>query len=317
MTWIHTTYIDHADAQDSLIAVIPELSAYNASALVFRTIARKLHLSAAALISKVRSRSCGELLRDAGANMDAETRTRTVNMLLKLLRHLPRDHDPSIISPMDVLWSLWELAVGASAAEEKLPALVRSVLDGVAGLVNKSEPFRLRRAALNLLHEGGLAWTYSYNPTAIGGIMSFAKDCYQHDIPDLFMKACVVALLPHWFDWKEGEPEPYHRQQLQELLRDLTRTLRRSNEEGTRYDVPSASRLVSGLAALAEKDPDLVEPALPEVLLESLELGFLDLSGQEHVLLQDMLESTRSQHHTTQRTETQPPAHLLNGEAIR
>ena len=163
MTWIHTTYIDHANAQDSLIAVIPELSADNASTLVFSTIARRLHLSTAALISQVRSRSCDELLRDAGTNFDAETRTRTVNMLLKLLQCLPRDHDPSTIGPMDVLWSLWELAVGVSAAEEKLPTLIRSVLDGVASLVDRSEPFRLRRAALNLLHEGGLAWTYSYH----------------------------------------------------------------------------------------------------------------------------------------------------------
>ena len=74
------------------------------------------------------------------------------------------------------------------------------------------------------------------------------------------------------------------------------------------------SRLVSGLAALIEKAPGLVEPALPEVLLESLDLGFLGLSGQEHVLLQDMLESTRSQQHTMERTGPHPPKHLPNGK---
>ena len=144
--------------------------------------------------------------------------------------------------------------------------------------------------------------------------MSFARDCYQHDIPDLFMKACAVVLLPQWIDKKDRQTTPYHQQQLRDLLRDLTRLLRRSNEEGTRYDVPSASRLVSGLAALIEKAPGLVEPALPEVLLESLDLGFLGLSGQEHVLLQDMLESTRSQQHTMERTGPQPQRHLPNGK---
>ncbi len=166
MTWIHTTYIDHVDVQDSLSSAIQELSFENANALVFGMLARKVHLRPAALMDQVRSRSCSHILRDAGSNLDRRTKERTVRMLLKLLRiraHL-RDQDPSKIGRLDVLWTLWEFSLGASKAEKKIPSFVVSVLDGVASLIRRSEPFLLRRAAVNLLCEGTLAMPHSYYP---------------------------------------------------------------------------------------------------------------------------------------------------------
>ena len=62
----------------------------------------------------------------------------------------------------------------------------------------------------------------SVRETAIGNIISFARACYRHHIPDIFTKAtAVVLLLSPGLDWTNDETMPYHRQQLQELLRDL------------------------------------------------------------------------------------------------
>lgn len=166
MTWIHTTYIDHVDVQDSLASVIQELSPQNADALVFGMIARRAHLSPAAFMDQVRSRSCSHLLRDAGRNFDRRTKERIVRMLLKLLRirgH-PHGHEPPRIGRLEVLWALWEFALGASKAERKIPSFVVWVLDGVADLMRKNEPFPLRRAAINLLCEGTLAMPHFYYP---------------------------------------------------------------------------------------------------------------------------------------------------------
>ncbi|KAI1796967.1 hypothetical protein LXA43DRAFT_878559 [Ganoderma leucocontextum] len=317
MTWIHTTYVDHVDVQDSLASVIQELSSENADAFVFRMIARKAHLSPVTLMDQVHSRSCSHLLRDAGSNFDKRTKERTVRMLLKLLRirDRPRDHGPSTIGPLDVLWTLWEFSLGASKAEKKIPSFVVSVLDGVAGLIRRSEPFPLRRAALNLLCEGTLAMPHSYYPPDMGSIISFAKDCYRQNLRDLFMKACAVILFPHGIVRREGE---YHRQQLRGLLRDLTTFLDQCNEEGARCEASSVGKLVSGLSALVDKEPSLVEPALLDALLEGIQLGLLQLSQKEHLLLQGMLKSRafERRHGTSaQQAETHPRARLADGAA--
>ena len=104
------------------------------------------------------------------------------------------------------------------------------------------------------------------------------------------MKASAVVLyLCTELAWKDDEAMPHHRQQLSELLRDLARFLRQCNEIGTRYEERSASRIVRGIAVLAEMDAELVHAALPRVLLEGAELGLLELSRQEHTSLGEML----------------------------
>ena len=74
---------------------------------------------------------------------------------------------------------------------------------------------------------------------------------------------------------------------IKELLRDLSRSLKRGNEDGVRHE-NGAGKLVYGLALLAEKDAELVEAILPDVLLEGVDLGLLDLSQDEHLKLRGM-----------------------------
>ena len=69
------------------------------------------------------------------------------------------------------------------------------------------------------------------------------------------------------------------------MLRDLSSFLRQRNEEGTTYE-RSTSKLVYGLSALAEKDPVIVEAALPAVLLGGAEIGLLDLTLEERLVLE-------------------------------
>ncbi|PIL35422.1 hypothetical protein GSI_02149 [Ganoderma sinense ZZ0214-1] len=316
MTWVQTTYIDHADVQDSLASIIQDLSPENANALVFGMIARKAHFTPAILMEQVRSRSCSHLLRDAGRNFDKRSQERTVRMLLKLLRlpSHPRDHDPSRIGRLDMLWTLWEFSLGASKAEKKIPSFVVMVLDGVTSLIRRSEPFPLRRAALNLLCEGTLAIPHSYYPPDMGSIILFAKDCYRQNLRDLFMKACAVILFPHGIVRREGE---YHKQQLRELLRNLSTFLVQCNEDGAAFEGSSADKLVSGLSALVDKEPSLVEPALLDALLEGIQLGLLQLSQKEHLLLQGMLKFRvlERPHGPAQQAERHPRARPTEGAA--
>ena len=103
------------------------------------------------------------------------------------------------------------------------------------------------------------------------------------------MKAAAVALLlSPGLDWTDNDTIPNYRQQLKELLRDLSRFLKRGNEDGVRHEERSAGKLVYGLALLAEKDAELVEAILPDVLLEGVDLGLLDLSQDEHLKLRGM-----------------------------
>ena len=106
------------------------------------------------------------------------------------------------------------------------------------------------------------------------------------------MKAAAVALLlSPGLDWTDNDTIPNYRQQLKELLRDLSGFLKRCNEDGVRHEERSAGKLVYGLALLAEKDAELVEAILPDVLLEGVDLGLLDLSQDEHLRLRGMLHS--------------------------
>ena len=130
----------------------------------------------------------------------------------------------------------------------------------------------------------------------MGNIISFARGSYTHNIPDMFMRATVVAiLLSPGLDWNANEAMPRHRQQIRELLRDLSSFLRQCNEDGTTYE-RSASKLVYGLSTLAEKDPTLVEAALPGVLLEGAELGLLDLTQEERLVLERMRTACSAPH---------------------
>lgn len=122
----------------------------------------------------------------------------------------------------------------------------------------------------------------------MGSIILFAKDCYRQNLRDLFMKACAVILFPHGIVRREGE---YHRQQLRGLLRDLCAFLVQCNEEGAICEASSVGKLVSGLSALVDKEPALVDPPLLDALLEGIQLGLLQLSQKEHLLLQGMLKS--------------------------
>ena len=122
----------------------------------------------------------------------------------------------------------------------------------------------------------------------MSSIILFAKDCYRQNLRDLFMKACTVILFPHGIVRREGE---YHRQQLRGLLRDLCAFLVQCNEEGAICEASSVGKLVSGLSALVDKEPALVDPPLLDALLEGIQLGLLQLSQKEHLLLQGMLKS--------------------------
>lgn len=303
VNWIHATFVDD-NVQNSLISIVQELEPDHAATLVLTVLSREVHISVSSLAKSIRQRSCSTILRDAGERLQRPTRSRIFHMLMRLLEHVPRDHEPSTIGPLDVLWTLWELCLGAYGAEDKDPLLYQSVLNALAQLLRESEPFRLRRAALNLLYESTHTWTYLYGPwskcstllprncashlcvyLAIGNTISFARDCYRHQIPDLFMKAsAVVLLLLRDVGYDDDE-----RQQLGELLRDLARLLGQCNEDGTRHEDRSAGKILSGIAILVEKDPELVSPVLCQALLEGTELGLLDLSQEEHVLLRELL----------------------------
>lgn len=131
------------------------------------------------------------------------------------------------------------------------------------------------------------------SPTAVGNIIAFARTCFRHDFRDMSVKATTVALLlSPGLDWDDDETMPHHRQQLVGLLRDLSRFLQQCNEDGIRYaDERSANKLVYGIAVLAEKDEGLVNELLPQVLLEGAELGLLDLSQEERVMLKGVQET--------------------------
>ncbi|KAI0787492.1 hypothetical protein C8Q74DRAFT_1195718 [Fomes fomentarius] len=282
--WIYATFVDD-NVQNSLISIVQELEPDHAATLVLTVLSREVHISVSSLAKSIRQRSCSTILREAGERLKRPTRSRVFHMLMRLLEHVPRDHEPSTIGPLDVLWTLWELCLGAYGAEDKDPLLYQFVLNALAQLLRESEPFRLRRAALNLLYESTHTWTYLYGPWAIGNTISFARDCYRHQIPDLFMKAsAVVLLLLRDVGYDDDE-----RQQLGELLRDLARLLRQCNEDGTKHEDRSAGKILSGIAILVEKDPELVSPVLCQALLEGTELGLLDLSQEEHVLLRELL----------------------------
>ena len=164
ITWIRTTFVDDV-TQDSLVSVLPSLREDNAAILVFDTLAQAMNIHTPILFNLIRTRSCVDMLREIGASLDHRTRKRIVNMHLKLLEYIPRHSDPSNIGTLDVLWTLWELCLGACNAEHQDPLMYRSVLNGLAELLREDEPFRLRRGALNLLYESTHAWTYLYCPS--------------------------------------------------------------------------------------------------------------------------------------------------------
>lgn len=166
LVWIHSSFTDD-DTLDTLVPFIPELIPDHAAMLVYTDLASNVHLPPKTFVDLVRSRSrsCSQLLRDVGASLPKRTRKRSVHMLLKLLEYIPRDHNPAHLGAIDVLWTLWELCMGACNADEQDPELYRTVLNGVAELLSEDEPFRLRRAALNLLWESAHQWTYLYCPS--------------------------------------------------------------------------------------------------------------------------------------------------------
>ena len=122
----------------------------------------------------------------------------------------------------------------------------------------------------------------------MGNIILFARECYRQNLHDLFVKACAVILFPHGIVRRDGE---YPRQLLQGLLRDLSAFLVQCNDEGIVCEASSVGKLVSGLSSLVDKEPGLVEPSLLDALLEGIQLGLLQLSQKEHLLLQRMLKS--------------------------
>ena len=146
----------------------------------------------------------------------------------------------------------------------------------------------------------------------MANIILFAKDCYRQNLRDLFTQTCAVILFPHGIVRREGE---YHRQQLRGLLRDLASFLAHCNDEGARCEASSMGKLVSGLSALADKEPSLVEPALLDALLEGIQLGLLQLSQKEHLLLQGMLRSRalERRHGPAQQADTHPRACPMGG----
>ncbi len=163
MTWIHACIPDD-NLQSSIASVIPDLQPDRAILLVFSILARRLHLSATTLVYRIHERSCPAALREFGMRSSERTRKQMCDMLLKLLECVPRDHDPAKLGTLDVLWTLWELCLGASLAEYQDPLLYQSVLNGVAELLSEGNPFRLRRAALNILYESTHTWAFLYCP---------------------------------------------------------------------------------------------------------------------------------------------------------
>ncbi|KAI0351699.1 hypothetical protein OH77DRAFT_1410638 [Trametes cingulata] len=288
LVWIHSSLVDD-DTLDSLIPFIPELTPDKASLLAYTDLARNVHLPASTLVSLIRSRACSDLLRAAGERLPERTRARSVQMLLKLLEYVPRDLDPTRLGALDVLWTLWELCMGACDADEQDPEFYQTILNGVAALLNEGEPFRLRRAALNLLWESTYQWTYLYCPPAVSNIIGFARASYQHRLSDMFLRASAVAiLLAPGLDWLDDTTAPHHRQELRALLRDLTRFLQRANEDGTRCEPRCMGRIAYGLALLAQKDVAVGDAELPAALLESVELGLLDMASEEETAMRQL-----------------------------
>ncbi|KAI0760946.1 hypothetical protein BD413DRAFT_593170 [Trametes elegans] len=313
LTWIHTAYTDE-NIQDSLIAFLPEITPNNAAVLTYTVLARSLQVSPSTFIAETRSRSCSAILQGGGASLPERTRTRVINMLLKLLECVPRDQDPSHLGALDVLWTLWELCMGACNAEEQDPKLYQNVLNGVAVLLSEGEPFRLRRAALNLLWESTHQWTYLYCPSAVGNIISLARTSHQHRFPDMFLKACAVALLlaPGLdnFTFVDEPTAPHYRQELRTVLRDLARFLRRGNEDGVQYEPRCVGRIAYGLALLAEKEVGMVEAELPAALLESVELGLVDVTLEELLALVELQHSCANYHAKTTSSSHDLPREL-------
>ncbi|KAH9912772.1 uncharacterized protein BXZ73DRAFT_82139 [Epithele typhae] len=99
---------------------------------------------------------------------------------------------------------------------------------------------------------------------------------------------------PVFFPNSEHVPStglPY-RLQLLALLRDFTRFLEQRNFAAVDAQGGSAAGrhgaaggLVNGLAALVAEDPGLVEPALPDALIEGAQLGLLKVTAEEREAL--------------------------------
>ena len=179
-TWMHTHTLDD-DLRSSLVTTIPDLHPNWAITLVFSILAERLRLPATTLMNRIQERSCSALLRDAGTRFSKHTRKQTCDMLLKLLECVPRINDPSKLGPLDILWALWELCLGACLAEEQDPRLYQLVLDGVAQLLSQGNPYRLRRAALNILYESTHAWTFVYCPAGKSVGVPDETALTQHD----------------------------------------------------------------------------------------------------------------------------------------
>ncbi|KAI0671393.1 hypothetical protein C8Q78DRAFT_1167965 [Trametes maxima] len=282
LVWVHSSFTDD-NTQDSMTAFIAELSPDNASLLAFTILAAHLHIPPLSLVTQVRSRACSALLQDAGAHLPKPARKRCVYMLLRLLEHLPRDHDPQQLGVLDVLWTLWEIFVGACSEDPRVPIFYTAVLKSVARLLGEHEPFRLRRAALNLLWETTHQRVYLYSPSAVGDVISFARAClheYQH--PSLFLKSCALALLLYTSDNSSFLSQPRsHRSALRIILHALTRVLRDANNNGTPLDPHCTACIAQGLSAVMERDPEIVEAELPAVLVESVQIGQVDVGFGE------------------------------------
>ncbi|KAI0635581.1 hypothetical protein C8Q77DRAFT_578350 [Trametes polyzona] len=310
LLWIQSSCTDD-EKLDTLVSFLPELTPDNAAVLAYTDLARNAHRPTTVFLGLVRARSCSDFLWDAGAHLSKRARARSVHMLIGLLKCIPRDHDPARLGVLDVIWTLWELCVGACNADEQDPAVYQAVLNSVAELLDEDEPFRLRRAALSLLWESTYQWTYLYCPSgespcqtymranlfsvltcmrkAMGNIISFARASYQHQLPDQFLKACAIALLlAPTLDWLDVDTAPLRREQLSVLLRDLQRFLQRANEDGTALERRCVGRIAHGLAMLVEKGVRVVDPELPAALLEAVELGRVELSLEEHLALRDL-----------------------------
>ncbi|RPD74975.1 hypothetical protein L226DRAFT_508609 [Lentinus tigrinus ALCF2SS1-7] len=303
VTWIQASLVDE-EVQDSLISIVPDLRTDHAMQLVFAAIAREGKMAPPLLINRVRERACAEVLRTVGARSSRTAKARIFRMLLALLEHIPNDYDASAagLGALDVLWTLWEICMACLAEDLDLDLHI-SIFNGTAKLLHEDQPFRVRRAALNILYETTHTWSYLFCPATIGDIISFARSCYGHH---LFVKAAAVALLlSPGLDWSDNDTTPNHRQQLKELLRDLSRFLKRCNEDGIKHEEHSAGKLIYGLVLLTERNAELVEAMLPDVLLKSVDLGLLDLSQDEHLKLRGM-----------QHTHIVPTSSQPNGSAL-
>ncbi|KAI0649470.1 hypothetical protein C8Q79DRAFT_904443 [Trametes meyenii] len=277
LTWVYSSFTDD-NTQDSITTFIPELNSSNASTLAFTILAAHLHTPPSSLISQVRSRACSALLQDAGAHLPKHPRRRCVYMLLKLLSHLPRDHDPQQLGVLDVLWTLWEIFFGACSADSRVPVFYVAVLNAIAKLLSEHEPFRLRRAALNLLWETHQT-VYLHSLPAVGDVISFARAClHQPQHPTLFLKSCALAVLLYTSDnTLSTSPCPGHRRALSALLHSLARVLQRANDDGTSLDPHCMACITQGVGTLMQRDPEIVDVELRASLEESVKVGLVDV----------------------------------------